>query len=75
MIRLRAQLGLNRSFRVTVIADEPIDTYDWLITQDERPIITQNEIHITIQQVSYDLHTQSGLALITQDGRIIKVGF
>jgi len=68
--------------RITALTDKLADApqnfgegFDVLLTQDEHAIITQNEKFIVIQTLQYDLLTQSGFAITTQDDRVIRVGY
>jgi hypothetical protein len=75
---LRAQLRLaitavNRFIRTTPQSQG--DGFDVLLTQSEDAIITQNSIFIVRQTLQYDLLSQNDFTLITQDGRIMQVGF
>jgi len=51
------------------------DGFDILLTQYEDAIITQSGIFIVRQTLQYDLLSQDDFTLITQDNRILQVGF
>ena len=46
-----------------------------LITQSVDSIITQNNLFIVLDSEQYELVTQDGVTVITQDGRTLQVGF
>ena len=46
-----------------------------LITQSGDSIITQNNLFIVLDSEQYELVTQDGVTVITQDGRTLQVGF
>ena len=45
-----------------------------LITQSGDFVVTQNNLFIVLDPAQYDLITQDGVVIITQDGRTIQVG-
>lgn len=49
--------------------------FDVLLTQDDNAIITQDERFIVIQTLQYELMTQAGFVLTTQDDRVILAGY
>lgn len=49
--------------------------FDVLLTQDENAIIAQDERFIVIQTLQYELLTQAGFVLTTQDERVIQAGY
>ena len=49
--------------------------YDLLTTQSGDTILTQNDLLISLQLVEYEITTQDNFTLISQDGRVIQVGF
>ena len=51
------------------------DGFDVLLTQDDNAIITQNSIFIVRQTLQYELLSQNDFTVVTQDGRILQVGF
>lgn len=46
-----------------------------LITQSGDSIITQNNLFIVLDPQQYELVTQEGVTITTQDGRTLQVGF
>jgi hypothetical protein len=58
------------------IVPQPQGTgFDLLLTQDDSAILTQDGRLLVRQTVLYELETQQGLTLLSQDGRKIIVGF
>jgi hypothetical protein len=49
--------------------------FDVLLTQDDNAIITQDERFIVIQTLQYELMTQAGFVLTTQDDSVIQAGY
>lgn len=65
--------ALNRKLRT---APQPQgEGFDVLLTQDDNAIIAQDGRFIVRQTVQYELQTQDGLTLLTQDDDQIVVGF
>ena len=58
------------------IAPQPQgEGFDVLLTQSEDAIIAQDGRFIVRQTLQYELQTQDGLVMLTQDDRPIVVGF
>lgn len=51
------------------------DGFDVLLTQSEDAIITQNEIYIVRQTLQYELLSQDGFTIVTQNEQVIQAGF
>jgi hypothetical protein len=51
------------------------DGFDVLLTQDDHAIISQDDRFIVIQTLQYELMTQAGFVLTTQDDRVIQAGY
>ncbi len=65
--------AINRKLRP---APQPQgEGFDVLLTQNEDAIIAQDGRFIVRQTVQYELQTQDGLTLLTQDDRPLVVGF
>jgi hypothetical protein len=65
--------AINRKLRP---APQPQgEGFDVLLTQSDDAIIAQDGRFIVRQTVLYELETQDGLLLLTQDGKQLVVGF
>lgn len=65
--------AINRKLRP---APQPQgEGFDVLLTQSEDAIIAQDGRFIVRQTIQYELQTQDGLVLLTQDGEQLVVGF
>ena len=51
------------------------DGFDVLLTQTGDAIITQSGIFIVRQTLQYDVLTEDGFIILTQDNRTLQVGF
>lgn len=65
--------AINR--RLGVAPQPQGDGFDVLLTQSEDAIIAQDGRFIVRQTVLYELETQDGLTLLTQDDRVLVAGF
>lgn len=65
--------ALNRKLRTS--PQPQGEGFDVLLTQSDDAIIAQDGRFIVRQTVLYELQTQDGLMMLTQDDRPIVVGF
>lgn len=65
--------AINRKLRTS--PQPQGEGFDVLLTQSDDAIIAQDGRFIVRQTVQYELQTQDGLLVETQDGRQLVVGF
>jgi len=75
-LRTRLDLSITALNRIQLeLPQNEGDGFDVLLTQSEDAIITQNDIYIVRQTLQYDLLSQSGFIIVTQNEQVLRAGF
>jgi len=75
-LRTRLDLSITALNRTQLeLPQNEGDGFDVLLTQSEDAIITQNDIYIVRQTLQYDLLSQSGFIIVTQNEQVLRAGF